>query len=315
MGRSSFDQPPLTVILLTREPGDREIRTAELVRGQDYAGDVTILVIDSSPDHNGPKNLQLAEIADRRLLVKPEEFHHSTTRNLGVEHTGTPIVVFLSSDAHPVNDRWLSELVRPLIEETAEVSYGRQRPPEADAEREATYSYLYPDEPHLKTKSSVAGKGIRAIHFSDVTSAYLTRILKEVPFPSEIPIFQDAAICKLVLDAGYRIAYVPTSEVYHAHPMTWRGMWARYRGLGEVYQRYGMFDEAAGSGGSLVKDGFRSIGQMAPRFGKSPIKTFRTLATFGIKALATAQGRRDARNKSPLGLDWSADGGSRAVRR
>ena len=308
--------PDVTTILLMREPGEREIETVRRARSQRYGGTHVLLAVDSSPDPDAENNVVIKDICDRYMRVQPESFHHARTRNEAVRNVDTPVTVFLSSDAQPVGETWLEAMVRPIADGDAEVSYGRQRPPEANDEREATYRYLYPDEPYVKTKASIAELGFRALHFSDVSSAYLTDTLRVVPFPEEISIFQDAAISKALLDAGKRIAYVPNAEVLHAHPMRWRYMWNRYRGLGEVYERIGLLDDlkAARSGG-LRREGLSAVRRMVPRSGVNPLAFARACALGGVKAAAFAMGRRDARKRPPLTFEWTPEEGSKAIRR
>lgn len=306
----------MTVVLLVRQPGQRELESLELVRKQEYPGRVFIHVIDSSPNAYEPPNRHMAAASDQWRSIPPSDFHHGRTRNLAVESVETEIVVFLSSDAHPVGPQWLTALVEPVASGAAEVSYGRQRSPDPDPEREAAYGFLYPDEAQIKSKASIREMGVRALHFSDVHSAYRTDVLREVPFPENIAIFQDAVIPKLLFDAGKRIAYVPDAEVLHAHPLTLRSMWHRFRGLGEVWQRAGLFDEIANEKGRVgfFKEGLKAVSHMVPR-GSSPRQVARSLATGVVKAVAVAEGRRDAKRRPPLSLEWDERSGSRAVRR
>lgn len=298
-----------------RNPGVRELRTIELVRSQRYDGNVFIHVIDSSED---PEDDTISEIkgrADRWEHIEPATFSHGSTRNMGVDAATTPLFVSLSSDAHPMNDRWLSALVEPLVDGRADVSYGGQRSPEQDEERDATYGYLYPAEAEIKTKADAPRLGVRAFHFSDVSSAFSTDVIKRVHYP-DVSIFQDVGVAKRLLDAGYRIAYVPDGSVYHAHHLGLKGMWHRYRGLGEVWERYGIFDELRSANrGGLMKVGPAAIRAMVPKGGRHPRRLARSVAVGAVKTLAVAQGRRDARNRPPLGLEWDEREGSRAVRR
>ena len=311
---NDFRWPSVTIVLLAREPGERELEAARLARAQTYPGSSALLLVDSSPDPTRPANRALEALCDRSMVVEAGSFHHSRTRNEAVAQVRTEVTVFLSSDAHPVGAGWLQALVRPIAQGQAEVSYGRQRPPTPDAEREATYGFLYPDEPHIKTKGAIAEQGFRALHFSDVSSAYLTETLREVPFPEDISIFQDAAIAKRLLDLGKRIAYVPDAQVLHAHPMSLSYMWNRYRGLGEVYERTGLLKDLQGDGHrSLVAEGLRVVRGLVPQGGL--VQKGRSVSVSAVKAAAFAKGRRDARKRPPLTFEWTPEEGSRAIRR
>src|SRR5436305_14481428 len=112
--------PDVTVVLLIRDPSAWELETPGLVRAQDYGGRVLIHVIDSSPNPELDANVQFRSPADSWQSIKPEEFHYSKTRNLGVKAAETPMVLFLSADAHPVGTSWLSSLIEPIASAQAD---------------------------------------------------------------------------------------------------------------------------------------------------------------------------------------------------
>ncbi len=288
--------PDVTVVLLVYRPGEREVQTAKIVRKQRYDGAVFIQVIDSSPDKALPANLELRRAADTWVSITPESFGHGQTRNLGVEHCFTPLVVFLSQDAHPVDDDWLRALVQPLVDGRADASYGRQRPPESDPEREATYRFLYPEVGEIRTMENVANKGLRTFHFSDVSSAFAIDVIRRVHFPEEIHTFEDIGVAKRLLDGGYRIAYVPEAAVWHAHILTRREMFARYREIGMIYERLGIFGELRRAGRSpFLGEGVRVAKAVAPR-GKAGLKGKAAPMVVGaLKASAVTWGHWEER--------------------
>lgn len=285
--------PDVTVALLIHRPGPWEIETARIVRAQRYPARVVVQAIDSSPDSEAEANRALREASDRWEAIPPASFGHAATRNLAASRAETPVVAFLSQDAHPANDGWLEALVRPLHEGRAEASYGRQVSPQADAEREATFGYLYPEEPQIKTKGMVAELGLTTFHFSDVTSAFLTDVVRRVGFP-DVSIFEDVGIAKRLLDEGCRIAYEPDAVVVHSHPMGLRDLVGRYRQIGSVYETLGIFDELRASGRSLVRDGLSTARGVAPR-ASGPTAKVRSALVGGLKLAAVSYGRWETR--------------------
>jgi GT2 family glycosyltransferase len=287
-------RPDVTVALLIHRPGAWEVETAEIVRAQRYPGRVVVHAIDSSPDPDAEPNRALREASDRWEAIPPASFGHATTRNLAASRAQTPVVVFLSQDAHPANDGWLEALVRPLHEGRAEAAYGRQVPPHADAERAATFGYLYPEQPQIKTKAMVPELGLTTFHFSDVTSAFLTDVVRRVGFP-DVSIFEDVGIAKRLLDEGCRIAYEPDAVVVHSHPMGLRELVGRYRQIGSVYEDLGIFDELRASGRSLVRDGLSTARSVAPR-AVGPTAKVRSALVGGLKLASVSYGRWEARS-------------------
>ncbi|MFN2489107.1 MAG: glycosyltransferase family 2 protein [Actinomycetota bacterium] len=294
-------RPDATVVLLAHEPGTREVETMELIRRQRYPGAILVNVIDSSPDPTGLFNRALREGADAWEAIPPHSFGHGSTRNRGLDACDTDVVVYLSQDAHPAGESWLSTLVEPLADGRAEASYGRQMSPEDDPEREGTYRFLYPEEAEIKTKGRIRELGLRTFHFSDVSSAFLTEILRTVRFPTDISTFEDVGIAKRLLDLGHRIAYVPQASVWHVHRLGVREMVKRYRDIGAIYERLGIFDELRRAGrGSLIAEGLRAARSVAPTAAASQERgSFGRLAApslvGGVKIAAVALGRWEAR--------------------
>lgn len=286
--------PDASVILLIHNPGEHEASTVDLVRRQSYDGRVVLRAIDSSPDPTSRWSTAIRNAVDDWEAIAPGAFRHGRTRNRAVDGTTTPIVVYLSQDAHPATDGWLRSLVRPLVDGKAEAAYGRQLPPAPDAERDATFTYLYPEEPKVKTKDRIAELGVRTFHFSDVTSAFPTDLLKAVRFPNEIPIFEDIAVAKRLLDRGHRIAYVPDALVYHAHRMGIRKLVSRYRQIGAVYERLGIFDELRNAGVSLFREGASTAAGVSSNRRRTLAARSGAVLLGGLKLASVTAGRWQA---------------------
>jgi rhamnosyltransferase len=285
------------VVVLLHRPGDRELLTLSLVSQQDYPSSVNIMVIDSTPPQEQAGLKPFRELAHHWETIPPGSFRHGGTRNLAASRCTTPVVAYLSQDAHPSGPEWLRSLVRPLVEGQAEASYGRQSAPSPDGERHATFGYLYPEAPEIKTKDSVRTLGLRAFHFSDVTSAFLTEVIRKVSFPADLPTFEDVGVAKRLLDGGFRVAYVPDAVVLHAHSMTLREVAQRYRQIGTIYEQLGIFEELRAAGRPLLREGLR-VGRRLSGTTAVPRSTRTKFASIGVSSVklgAIACGRWEAR--------------------
>lgn len=307
--------PDVTVVLLVHKPGSWEKETVRRVRSQTYQGRVILHVVDSSPYPSSHINLWMKERADIWETIPPEAFHHAKTRNRAVDACSTPVIVFLSQDAHPLNETWLPTLVRPLLSGEAEASYGRQRPATPSSERQATFAFLYPDRSEIKTLETVAELGIRAFHFTDVCSAFLTEVIARVRFPEYIPFFEDVGVAIQLLLGGRRIAYVSEAVVVHSHEMTWTELYKRYVNIGTVYEQLGIFQRLkASSQNSDVKEGLRVIRALIAAPGRTRTDSLKNLATAGLKVFAITTGRLKWRHRAFWGFDKRGSKTSRSVR-
>jgi len=291
-----LEWPDVTVVVLTQHPGDWEVETAAIIRSQRYRGGVDIVVLDSSDDVTSRGSQALRETSDHWEAIRPEAFGHASTRNRGADLAKTPVVVFLSSDAHPANELWLEKLVEPLVAGRAQASYGRQVISRPDSERLSTYNYLYPDTPEVKSKDRIRELGIRTFHFSDVTSAFLTDVLCRIRFPDELAIFEDVAVAKLLLDEGYRIAYVPDAAVLHLHELGVRELARRYRRIGAVYEHIGIFEELRRTGRvGYLRHGLKTVKGVTPKMGRRPAQRMHSAFLGSVKLAAVMYGRMQTR--------------------
>ena len=125
-----------------------------------------------------------------------------------------------------------------------------------------------------------------------MTSAFRTDVLRHVRFPEDLPIFEDIGVAKRLLDRGDALAYVPEATVTHGDEMGFVQMLRRYRQIGAIYERLGIFAELrAATGKGLLGTGMRTAGAVAPASGNAVGR----LAVAGVKAAAVGLGRVEAR--------------------
>ncbi|WP_337972271.1 glycosyltransferase family 2 protein [Methanobacterium petrolearium] len=153
--------------------------------------------------------------------IKPEEFHHSRTRNLGAEKSKGDVLVYLTQDALPIKEDFLEKLVAPLNDPEIGVSYGRQIANQNA--KEATkffYSYFYPDERKVLRKELAENPKnfyLGYIYVSDVCSAIKRNVWEQLKFADDIPMSEDKDFALRVLKSDYEIVYEPEATVYHSH--------------------------------------------------------------------------------------------------
>lgn len=149
------------------------------------------------------------------VQIKPGEFGHGKTRNLGAEIAKGDYIVFLNADAVPLNSHWLTNLIRPLSEnQNLAGVFSRHIP------NEECFLYMkrdlqgsMPDNRILRTK---AGK-MDFMLFSTVSAAIPKETWKQFPFDDNIIIAEDQDWAKKVLNNRFTVLYEPASMVRHSH--------------------------------------------------------------------------------------------------
>ncbi|MBI2192583.1 MAG: glycosyltransferase family 2 protein [Planctomycetes bacterium] len=207
----------------------------ERVRQQKFNGSYETLVIDSGSTDGCIDIVRRFPV--RLLEIRPEEFHHARTRNLGALETTGRAIVFLSADALPVDDTWLASLVAPLGSEGISAAYSRQVPrPGASPSQQFGYAWNYPAHKEIKRAKDFDRLGPKVFFFSNVSSAVLRPVWLEFPFREDLPVFEDAALARRLIESGHAIAYEPASVVVHSHDFSCWHLFRRYFDIGMVFR-------------------------------------------------------------------------------
>ena len=128
----------------------------------------------------------------------------------------------LTQDAVPADNRLLENLLAPLENGVAEMSYGRQLAnPDADILEKFTRRYNYGDRSFLKTEADKERLGIKTYFASNVCAAYnRARFDALGGFPSRAIFNEDMIYAARLLKSGGTLAYCADARVYHSHCYT-----------------------------------------------------------------------------------------------
>jgi cellulose synthase/poly-beta-1,6-N-acetylglucosamine synthase-like glycosyltransferase len=201
--------------------------------------DLDILVIDSS---SSDKTLDIAkQYAVQTVIIPKEEFDHGGTRTLaGKTRSAGDILVYLTQDALPCDDRAIETLIQPLLaEQKCGAAFGRQIPYQ-DATPFARHlrRFNYPPESYIRTYADRAALGIRAAFCSNSFAAYRRDALQDVGwFAENLVLAEDMHVCARMLMKDYQLRYVAEAVVHHSHNYTVTQEFKRYFDLGVFFEK------------------------------------------------------------------------------
>jgi len=220
-----MNTPEVSVIIPTRN-GERSIeKLLKAVFAQKTCFVFEVIIVDSgSTDRT--KEIALSYPV-QFYQIKPEDFNHGLTRNLGIKYSRGEYVALLTQDAIPYNLLWLEKLIRPLKDNPLIAGvYSRQIAgdnrslidlaimkntisslPERNEiiiEDIGSYGRLLPEDKR------------RLCNFDNVSSCIRKRVWETIPFP-KTEFAEDIEWAQQVLILGFKIAFEPESVVYHLH--------------------------------------------------------------------------------------------------
>ena len=216
------------VSILMRAHNDEALigRTLKAVFAQKTDLKFEVVVCD---DASTDGTREVAAMFPVRFFERPAgPYKPGRTLNPLVRAAKGDIVVFNNSDAVPLDERWLDELVKPLLAGSRSVFAFANQLPRADAQA-------------LVRKDSERAFGDGKVQatwrffFSLASSATWRQNLLEAPFDEDIPYSEDVAWAwrnsRREVDP-VKIVYCPDARVEHSHNYTLRELAKRFRGEG-----------------------------------------------------------------------------------
>jgi rhamnosyltransferase len=193
----------------------------------------TVLVIDSgSTDATSTVVAEFPSVRYHRILRT--DFNHGATRELARKILATDITVFLTQDVRPLPG-FLRELVEPILNGDAVVTYARQLPHVgADIFEAFPREYNYGRRSHARTIADTALYGVYTFFCSDSCAAYSNAALDKVGGFIPTLTNEDYFATARLLQAGGTISYVAEAQVHHSHRYSLAQEFKRYFDTGYV---------------------------------------------------------------------------------
>ena len=174
----------------------------------------------------------------RVIRIRKEDFDHGGVRGMAAEEAKGDIVVFLTQDVLPVDERSIENLLRPFEDASVGAAYGRQVPyPEASPFAAHLRLFNYPKASCLRSKADKEEFRIKTPFLSNAFSAYRrTALIRVGGFKRRLILGEDTYAGAKLLLADYKIAYAADAAVYHSHNYTAVQEFKRYFDIGVFHK-------------------------------------------------------------------------------
>ncbi|KWT85905.1 glycosyltransferase family 2 protein [Candidatus Magnetominusculus xianensis] len=209
------EAPSISVIIPTLNASGLLDTIVKAIRGQLMAV-CEIIVIDSASEDNSAA--KAAELGCKVIKIDRKVFNHGSTRNVAAAEASGDVIIFMTQDAVPADNRLTQELIAPLRDPQTAASYARQIPA-ADASPVEKFSrqFNYPAVPALKSLELLRKLGIKTFFFSNVCSAIKREVFVESGGFNSVIMNEDMMFSSRLILSGYKTAYCPGAVVIHSH--------------------------------------------------------------------------------------------------
>ena len=264
-----MNMPLVSVIIPVKNGMPQFKRVVDMLTRQVLDAPFEVIVIDSGSSDSSKEIIPQDDPRFRLVEIESSSFGHGRTRNLGVEKSRGEFCAFLTHDAAPVDEFWLSELIKPLRDDPNVAGvFGRHiayedASPFTRWELETHFAGLqaWPKVRISDAREYVRNQGIRQVYhfYSDNSSCMRKSVWEKHPYP-DVDFAEDQVWAKTIVEAGYSKAYAWNSVVFHSHDYSlWERVQRSYdeaRALKELFG-YRMCETRRGA----LRQAFRTTGR------------------------------------------------------
>lgn len=209
--------PYVSIIIPTKNAGSRFVQVLKRIFGNSAYFSYEIVVVDSGST-DGTALLIGGYSAIKLIKIDSSSFSHGGARNIGADNAKGEILVYLTQDAIPADERWLENLTRGFNDPDVAGIFGRQIPNEDASPFERFFlQYVYPSYKIVKDSVNPRNCALQDIFFSNVNSAIRRSEWETNRFREDIIMSEDQAWARDILMKNKKIVYEPSAAVYHSH--------------------------------------------------------------------------------------------------
>lgn len=211
----------VSVVIPAYNGGLQFEKLLELLEKQEGCGSVETVVVDSGSTDG---TVELCRKHGVTLVqITQEEFSHSYARNLGAEKAAGELIVFMTQDALPSSEKWLSQLLAPILTGEADAVSCREECPEgtdlyyqiASYGHESFVGFLKEDVTGSREKCRDKESLRRYASLSDVACAIRRDVF--LKFRHRYNFAEDLDLGIRLLSCGYKTKLLAKTKVIHCH--------------------------------------------------------------------------------------------------
>lgn len=236
-----------------------------------------IVLVDSG---STDRTIEIASKYNCKIVHIPKhKFSFGRSLNWGCEAAAGEYLVFISAHCIPTHNRWLQNLVQPIIDGKIAYSYGKQVGNHYNKFSEKQlFAKYFPDQDMIPQEG---------FFINNANSAIAKTNWSRYRFDEHVTGLEDMVLGKQLVNAGEKIGYVSDAPVTHIHEETFSQVKRRYyrealtlrEVLPEIRMSFADFLRYSTVG--ILNDWAEALGQKAFLGNALEIVAFRTMQFWG----------------------------------
>jgi rhamnosyltransferase len=221
------DQPLYSVIIRAYNEEKYVGRLLEGILQQRVKGKVEIILVDSG---STDATISIARRYPVNILqIQPEEFTFGRSLNRGISQARGEFIIIASAHVYPVYPDWIVRLVAPFSDQKVALTYGKQRGGSSTKYSEhQVFARWFPEISNPQQSHPF---------YNNANAAIRRSLWNDYHYDESLSGLEDLAWAQVVIDKGYRIAYVAEAEIVHVHNETPHGVYNRYKREAMAFKR------------------------------------------------------------------------------
>ena len=213
----------LSIVIRVRNAEKDLLRCLTALREQQLPSGykLEIIVVDNESTDNSAEVAR--QFGAEVVFLATQEFSWGRSLNRGIDTVSGEIVLILSADAYPANDRWILEMITPFQEPKVVAVYGRQIPhPDAPVDEIARLSRAFPNKSlRYDSESDVfPQQGDCFVPCSNACAAIRRNKWEIAGFDESVDGAEESMWLRQIMQNGAMIVYNHMAIVFHSHKDT-----------------------------------------------------------------------------------------------
>ena len=206
--------PTVSIIVRTKNEQKWIGRCLKAVFSQKFKDFEAVVVDNGSSD----RTLSIAKKFPVKIVVHKEKvWLPGKAINAGIRNSSGKYVAVLSGHCVPVNNSWLSDLVKEIKVPKVAGVYGRQLPlPESSPLDKQDLLLFFGKDRLIQTKGHF-------FYFDNANGIIKRSVWQKIPFDEKVKHKENIIWGREVVKRGYKIIYTPKAGVYHWHGINHAG--------------------------------------------------------------------------------------------